>query len=142
MMASETVSLHVFEYRDQWYVFDGSSMLLAKVSERLAGKIAAMRAADRNSHYTPDDDILALLRSRGLLQQPAALADSAAACLSDKEAAWKHRRLAGLQLLLTTQCHLRCEYCYAGHGTFGNVCQPPDTIFMGDHVVNAALEYL
>ncbi len=137
---SDNITLHVFEWHNQAYLFCGESMLIARIPKSFA---TAVRADIRSRR-----DLTASCESagvgRGLAEleemgffKPQLSNDDLGGLLQQRNAFVDGRELVVLQLVISGSCNLSCRYCYANQGAFNNKDAPA---FMSLRTVRQAAE--
>ena len=137
--------IHSFEYNGQYYVVDGGSgsihvcdELAWQVLNRLPGPVSTLSEADREALIQEFADaevegILAdflVLEEQGMLWHP-----------GYREIAQQYvsqpTYVKALCLNVSHDCNLRCQYCFAGKGSFGG-----ERMNMSQEVAHKAVDFL
>lgn len=139
--------VHTFELDGRSFIFDGESLKLAEVTEDIRAAADALAADEADAAFpllcqtrgASRVDIalgaLAALHARGFFRpsDPASLEAQHANRMS------RDSDLGGLTLLLSSNCNLRCVYCYADQGHFGSDARAR---YMRRDVADAAADWL
>jgi uncharacterized protein len=128
-------AIHLFSCEDDQYVFDGNSMLVARISKPLSdalylceglGEEEALRLLTEQFGHAKTVSLLASLET--LLKSgffASTSTDFETNCIESKDRAWRDPVFATLEMVLTGRCNLRCTYCYADHGEFHGAVKLP-----------------
>jgi uncharacterized protein len=144
-------NVHTFQFDGRCFAFNGDSLCVAEVNSTLkealdlgATERSVAALIDALEHHVGREEasriptLLSHLEAAGFFNAPSAeqLRGAAEALLAEVT---PEAGIIGVDLLVTAECNLRCEYCYAAHGTLGLATQVP---FITDQTFSSVVDYL
>lgn len=149
-MSTKTTLCHVFEHKGQWYFYDTVTEHLYECDEVIASLIPALDNINNKSTRTVLDErwgsdkveaayheIVELQKTdQALIPKNLNILEDCSDCI---DLAAYESEIRQLQLNVTEQCNLRCEYCPYTNGR--NDCHTHNKSHMSQETAFAAIDY-
>ena len=124
--------VHVFNYKNNHYIYDTGSGSLHSCDKKTADYLAREEGQDVDISYLTDEDIASIksdvaeLEKQGLLNAPEV-----------KTYPVKSNEVKALCIHICHDCNLRCRYCFADEGAYHSSRE-----FMSEQTAKKAIDFL